>query len=165
MKYFDRKNCRAPEDLADETFNRVMRWLEQEGKEHDLEPAKICYNTARFVFHEYLRKADREAEDFNELPSTKQPLESPHTIAEIMEEQAEQEEQLACLESCSQKLPAADFDLILRYYYGEQRVKLDQRKALAAAHGMSASTLSVRTCRIRNKLRDCVIKCLRKKKQ
>src|SRR5581483_6764646 len=56
VAYFDRKDCRSPDDLADETFNRVIKWLEEQGRDYDPEPAKICYNTARFVFHEYLRR-------------------------------------------------------------------------------------------------------------
>jgi len=31
VAYFDRKNCVAPDDLADETLNRVARRLEEEG--------------------------------------------------------------------------------------------------------------------------------------
>lgn len=160
VEYFDRKDCRAPEDLADETFNRVMKWLEQEGKESDPEPAKICYNTARFVYHESLRKPDRTPEDVNELSPAQQPTEDPRAIAELVEEQEQQEKRLACLESCAQRLPADDHDLIIRYYYGEQRVKLDNRKALAAERGLSANALSIKACRIRDKLRNCVTECV-----
>src|SRR5437773_7282134 len=31
VAYFDRKNCSGPDDLADETLNRVARRLEEEG--------------------------------------------------------------------------------------------------------------------------------------
>ena len=49
VSYFDRKNCRAPDTLADETLNRTRR-LEEEGKIASEMPAKFCYITARFVF-------------------------------------------------------------------------------------------------------------------
>ena len=48
--YFDRKNCAAPDELADETMNRVARRLEEEGTIQTEAPAKYCYSTARFVF-------------------------------------------------------------------------------------------------------------------
>ena len=31
VAYFDRKNCSSPDELADETLNRVARRLEEEG--------------------------------------------------------------------------------------------------------------------------------------
>lgn len=77
VAFFERKECQSPEDLVDETFNRVMKWLIEQDKEYDPEPAKICYNTARFVFHEYLRKPDRVSDGIDELPPHSQPFVDP----------------------------------------------------------------------------------------
>jgi len=55
VAYFDRKGCWAPDDLADETLNRVARRLEEEGRIESDTPAKYCYIVARFVFMEHLR--------------------------------------------------------------------------------------------------------------
>lgn len=49
VAYFDRKNCLTPDDLTDETLNRVARRLEESVIESET-PAKFCYITARFVF-------------------------------------------------------------------------------------------------------------------
>lgn len=160
VTYFDRKNCRTPDDLTDETFNRVMKWLEQNRKEVDAEPAKICYNTARFVFHEYLRRPEHAQDDLAEMSVARQPAEDPRVTAVLNEEEATQEKRLGCLEQCSGKLPSEDRELIVRYYYGEQRAKLDNRKALAAERGMSANALSIKACRVRDKLRSCVMECV-----
>lgn len=160
VSFFDRKNCSSPDDLADETLNRVMKWVEEHDRDHDEEPAKICYNTARFVFHEHLRKPDFEADDIASLPPTGQPAVDPRKTVLLEEEHEGKEKRLYCLEGCSQKLPQDDRDLIVRYYYGEQRVKLDNRKALAAERGMTANALSIKACRIRDKLRACVTKCV-----
>ena len=146
------------DDLADETLNRVMKWVEEHDREHDEEPAKICYNTARFVFHESLRKPVYETKDVSDLP--KPPAVDPRQIAALEEEEQGKEKRLTCLEGCSQKLPLDDRDLIVRYYYGEQRVKLDNRKTLAAERGMTANALSIKACRIRDKLRACVTTCV-----
>jgi len=160
VAYFDRKDCRSPDDLADETFNRVIKWLEEQGRDYDPEPAKICYNTARFVFHEYLRRPDCKQDDFDAIPATGQPSADPRRIAALEEEREEREKRLACLEKCTEKLPADDRDLIIRYYYGEQRGKLENRKALAAERGLTSNALSIKACRIRDKLRECVGRCV-----
>src|SRR4051812_11112551 len=57
--FFDRKNCRLPEELADETLNRVARRLEEEGKIVGDSPARYCYIVARFVLLEWFREEKR----------------------------------------------------------------------------------------------------------
>lgn len=50
VAYFDRKNCSAPDELADETLNRVARRLEEENVTDSETPAaKYCYIVARFA--------------------------------------------------------------------------------------------------------------------
>src|SRR6202021_4073757 len=53
--YFGHKQCVAADDLADETLNRVVRRLEEEGTITDATPAHYCYIVAKFVFLEHLR--------------------------------------------------------------------------------------------------------------
>src|SRR5262249_30866670 len=69
------------------------------------------------------------------------------------------ERMLACLESCTGKLDPASRDLIIRYYHGKERVKIENRRQMAADLGISVNALSIRACRIRDKLEDCVKKC------
>src|SRR5262249_32371115 len=59
--YFDRKNCASPDELADETLNRVARRLEEEGNIVSDAPAHYCYIVARFVFLESLRQEQPRA--------------------------------------------------------------------------------------------------------
>src|SRR6266446_5516805 len=66
--FFDRKNCLAPDDLADETLNRVARRLEEEGKIESDAPAKYCYIVARYVFMEHLREAQGGSIALDNLP-------------------------------------------------------------------------------------------------
>ena len=61
VRYFDRKNCPEPDDLADETLNRVARRLEETDAAVDDSPARYCYVVARFVFLESLRQPRLEA--------------------------------------------------------------------------------------------------------
>ena len=53
--YFQRKRCLTPDDLADETLNRVTRRLEEQGSITDATPARYCYIVAKFVLLEHLR--------------------------------------------------------------------------------------------------------------
>jgi hypothetical protein len=68
VAYFDRKNCLGPDELADETLNRVARRLEELGAITGTAPAQYCYVTAKFVFLEYLRShahADTSLEEMS----------------------------------------------------------------------------------------------------
>src|SRR4051812_48834551 len=67
LAYFDRKNCLTPDELADETLNRVARRLEEEGAIEGDTPARYCYIVARFVFMEHLRAMQRDNTLVNNL--------------------------------------------------------------------------------------------------
>lgn len=154
VAYFDRKNCLEPDELADETLNRVARRLEEEGSIESEAPAKYCYIVARYVFLEYLRSARSKDVGLEEN--------IPHLADERAdsEERTEKERNLACLERCCNSLDAASRDLITRYYYGKERVKIENRRSLAESLGISMNALSIRACRIRDKLEDCVRNCV-----
>ena len=157
VAYFDRKNCLLPDDLADETLNRVARRIVEEGKIESDSPAKYCYITARFVFMEYLRSAEKNSVSFDEMPQHKK---DKHLQTKEETDAGDiKEKMLGCLESCTEKLEDSKRKIILNYYYGEERVKIDNRRALAAKLGISVNALSIRACRIRNKLETCVGDC------
>ena len=61
VRYFSRRQCPHPEDLADETLNRVTRRLEESGAIESGAPARYCYIVAKFVLLESLRRHDRHA--------------------------------------------------------------------------------------------------------
>jgi DNA-directed RNA polymerase specialized sigma24 family protein len=156
VAYFDRKNCLSPDELADETLNRVSRRLEEEGAIESDSPAKYCYITARFVFMEYLRGAKKNVPIDDRLLQSNssdfvQPaLDDDKEIKELM---------LNCLEECTGKLEPVNRDIIIRYYFGEERVKIENRRALAASLDITMNALTVRACRIRDKLEACVGRC------
>jgi DNA-directed RNA polymerase specialized sigma24 family protein len=155
ITYFDRKNCLLPDELADETLNRVARRLEEEGKIETETPAKYCYITARFVFLESLRGKEKQNVPLDKSLNQK-------AVAET-DEKEEKEKMLVCLENCTGKLDAANREIILDYYVGEERTKIENRRAIAARLEISVNALSIRACRIRDKLETCVKKCAEKK--
>jgi RNA polymerase sigma factor (sigma-70 family) len=149
--YFDRKNCLSPDELADETLNRVARRLEEEGAIASDSPAHYCYIVARFVFLESLRGQRRQESLDDRFPA----------IPDSSEETQEAEQRSNCLDRCMQKLNTEERVLIKNYYQGEQRAKIEKRKALAAKLGVTINALTIRACRIRDKLEVCMRKCLR----
>jgi DNA-directed RNA polymerase specialized sigma24 family protein len=152
--YFDRKNCLSPDDLADETLNRVAKKVEEKGTISGLSPAHYCYIVARFVFLEHLRGHREAALDryADATPKLNSPAPSSLTVAA-------DKQRLDCLEECLNKLEGKERELILEYYQGEKRTKIERRAHLAASLGLSLNALSIRACRIRNKLEECVRKC------
>ncbi len=152
VRYFDRRNCFPADDLADETLNRVARRLEEEGTISEGPPARYCYIVAKFVLLEHVRRTrpqvSAEESDFNVTVSSVTRVPSS-TVAET-------EQMLDHLEHCLEKLVVGDRELILGYYRGELREKIKQRRELAERLGLTINALSIRACRIRDRLEECV---------
>jgi DNA-directed RNA polymerase specialized sigma24 family protein len=153
--YFDRKNCLSSDELADETLNRIARKLEEKGSITDISALHYCYMTAKFVFLENVRSPKAVPQDSAELPDV-----GTNTAGFAETETTEENEKtLTCLEKCLAKLAAADRDLILEYYRGERRTKLEARSGLAMRLALTMNALGIRACRIRSKLEACVNQC------
>lgn len=151
VQYFDRKNCSSPHELADETLNRVARRLEEEGGEiTGSTPSQFCFNIARYIFLESLRRREHNEPLLEDVANSPQ-----------FQEKGEWEQLRSnCLEKCLQTLDPEDRIVILGYYQGERRVRIENRKLIAAKLGVSVNALTIRACRIRIKLELCIRKCL-----
>jgi DNA-directed RNA polymerase specialized sigma24 family protein len=158
VAYFDRKNCSNFEELADETLNRVARRLEEESAIESDTPAKYCYVVARFILMEHLRVTQKERVMVESI-RRKRPSQN---VAEYNaeEEKGLKEKMLNCLEKCTLQLDPISHKIITQYYVGKERVKIENRRALAASLGLTMNALSIRACRLRDKLEACVRQCL-----
>jgi DNA-directed RNA polymerase specialized sigma24 family protein len=150
VEYFGRRDCDSPEDLADETLNRVARRLEETGAVDDGAPARYCYIVAKFVFLESLR---RPRTDF--LAQRAEAV-----AAKMADDRAENERTFACLERCLQSCPAADRALILDYYRTPSGSARENRRQLAQKLGITPNSLAIRAWRVRSRLEGCVRACL-----
>jgi DNA-directed RNA polymerase specialized sigma24 family protein len=161
--YFDRKNCVAPAELADETLNRVAKKLEENGEITDVAPLQYCYIVAKFVFLEALR-ADKRSPFYRPLTATNTSNLSGQsaTLSDAGTGSDNKEKVADCLQSCLENLSAADRELIVEYYRGQQRTKIERRAALAARLGLSANALSIRAYRVRQRLEVCIQSSLKK---
>lgn len=155
VAYFDRKNCVAPDELADETLDRVARRLAEEGAIEIDSPAHFCYITARFVFMEHLREAKRTEQAVEQIRRV-------HEYEHVLKTEATDEKEVRhkCLDACLDQLEDAHRQIISRYYVGQERTKIDNRRALAQSLGITINALSIRACRIRGTLEKCTRECL-----
>jgi DNA-directed RNA polymerase specialized sigma24 family protein len=156
IKYFYWQNCLNPEDLADETINRVARALE-EGKEiRTSDPVHYFRGVARNVAREQWDKKVPEQlpEDEQFTAETKKPFED--------EERKVVDKSYACLDRCAQTLSAENKELILTYYEGEKGTKISNRKDMCDKLGIPVNALRIRALRIRKELANCVKDCVSK---
>lgn len=161
--YFDRRNRTTPEELADETLNRVARTLEHSGVIAITPPARYCYVVARFVLLEDIRKREHghvRLDDPRNSDAHIGAALAPDARTTALEEhtEADNEQRLACLERCLLKLKPDQRELILEYYQDTRREKIDRRRDMAKRLGISMNALAIRACRIRDLLEACVSK-------
>lgn len=150
VSYFDRKNCPSSDELADETLERVARRLEEEGAITGASPAHYCYIVAKYIFLEYQRRPLHRPVNLDAAAVPVAPPLEPGDPAET---------RFRCLDRCLQKLKPEERQLIVEYYRGDQRAKIEHRRRLAAQLDVSANALSIRACRIRDRLEKCVKSC------
>ena len=143
VKIFTCRGCMTPEDLADETINRVAKKVAEIGKTYVGDPALYFCGVARKVFLESVRKRPER----RPLPK--------------MESSEDKELEYECLDQCMQKLTPRSRELILEYYRGEKGDKISQRKELARQWGVGPNALRIRAHRIRNNLHTCVLECFK----
>lgn len=141
IKIFTGRGCVDPEELADETINRVTHKLKEIQKEFTGDPARYFFGVAKLVHMEYLRR------------KTPQPqLPTPDS------DRAELE--YRCLERCIERLSEEDRSLLLRDYGAKGQTQAERRKALAEELRISVNALRIRVYRIRAALKECIEKCI-----
>lgn len=149
VRLFEWRGCASPEDLADETINRVARRLAEGVELRSSDPYGYFCGVAHLVYKEVLRRAARE---HRALESGDWP--APSSLAD----DEPSDERLDCLRRCLQQLPADQRDLVLRYHQGENNIR--NRQALADQMGIPMNALRIRVHRVRRKLESCVHGCL-----
>jgi DNA-directed RNA polymerase specialized sigma24 family protein len=152
VRFFRWRGCPFPEDHADETLNRVAGKLER-GQGID-DPQTYCIGVARMLVLEIRKRHDREQAALADA--------GPGVSSAAADEGADASPARAeCFRRCLQTLPPESRELIVNYYRGERRAKIENRKALAGRLGVSLNTLRMQALRLRERLKDCVEECVR----
>lgn len=152
-RFFEWRSTPFPEEQTDETFNRVAKKLDEGVEIKNI--GAYCYEVARLVCLESLKGRDSRRTAIEEIK-----LIAPSVDANDIDEK---EQRLTCLDDCLRALPTDSHELITEYYCDEKRGKIDRRKALAERLGLRRDALANRAQRVRDKLEQCVTRCLKKK--
>ena len=151
VRFFDWRGALSPEECVDETLDRLARKLDEGNPVDDIR--SFALGIARLVLLEYWRRPEARM-----VPADEAGLEDV-AAPEPMEDSPRH----ACLERCLKELPPEARDLVLQYYVSEGRSKIDNRRRLAVAHGLSDNALRSRVQRVRDRLERCIAKCLNTK--
>src|ERR1700755_3548344 len=112
--FFSQRRCRFPEELTDETINRVIVKIGEEDVRNKL---AYCYGVAKNVYRESLRK-ERNHLNVDEV----------HGVAHAPQEPAFPAE---CLDRCLAKLPDESSRLILEYFSEARTAKIELHRCIA----------------------------------
>jgi DNA-directed RNA polymerase specialized sigma24 family protein len=134
-----RPRCSRADEVADQALERFVNKARRLRLTYKGDPALYIYAIAKRVHREILRE---------ENPRVTPPAPGPDPV--------EVELRHAWLDHCLKLLRPESHDLILRFYYGEKREKIENRKRLAEELGINSRTLSMRALHIRQKLFGCV---------
>ena len=148
IRLFEWRGCLHPEDLADETFNRVARKSAKGLKFERPDPFAYFCGVAHRVFQEVIRKEKKEGrviESGDWAPAA--PVEE------------EPDYRLDYLRACLQGLESGQRLLLLRYHEDKQRIR--SRKDLCDELGIPMNALRIRVHRLRKRVETCVQEKLR----
>lgn len=148
IRFFEWRGCPFPEDHADETFNRVARKVAD--GEDIRNVSGYVMGVARLLVLEIIKSSSRQREALGEYQK------SVSEVAEV----PESESRIDCLQKCLQQLSSDNRELIVQYYQGDKREKIENRKKLGEHLGVAMNTLRMRAQRLREQLQGCVEQCV-----
>lgn len=147
------RGCARPEELADETFDRVAHKLAGGLEVEAEDPLRYFCGVAYRVLKEVLREQQKERAALAEIRHLPAPAGAD----------PEAERRLGCLDRCLDGVESRQRDLILRYHTGDGRERIDNRQALAEELEVPLNALRIRVHRLRVKIEACVRDCLKVK--
>ena len=151
IRLFERHGCALPEDLTDETINRVAGKLVRGARIWAAQPMSYFYGVAWNVLMDQ-RRLRRNALPLDWIDESRC-FENPFHVQESQRNKRKLEKLLQTLDASLRELPAEWRDLILEYYTTDNVSKVESRKRLAERLGIPANALRIRACRIRSKLK------------
>jgi DNA-directed RNA polymerase specialized sigma24 family protein len=153
-RYFELRMCPSPDDLADETIDRVARRLAEGEQIVAPEVMRYVYGVARNVLLESMKSETRHRMQSGSLDAA-------GGIASLPHEEFNAEQHDHCHRQCLTRMQEQDRDLLLQYYRGRGQPRIDRRQQLANELGIPMNALRIRIHRLRSHLRLCVEKCMR----
>lgn len=143
-KVFAARGCVDPETLGQEVLNRVSVRIETVVKNYP-EPLRCCLGFVDNVHREYLREEQMKAR------AVKPP--DQRSADELEKEDR-------CLEQCLNTLAVVERDILERYFKGEKRIRIENRKKLAAELAKTSNALRIQAFKLRKEMNECLLNCL-----
>ncbi|HYG64770.1 MAG TPA: hypothetical protein VEL74_19475 [Thermoanaerobaculia bacterium] len=142
IRVFEWRGCSSPEELVDETLDRVGQRLAEDVKPNN--PASYAQGVARHIYQEAVR---REAMEQKRLKSGDWPPHSP-------EDPEPDDRRLEALRDCLEKLGQDQRRLVLVYHQSDSHI--EHRKKLSNELGIPINALRIRVHRLRRRLAECI---------
>lgn len=145
IRFFAWRGYDQPEELADETLDRVVAKLATGAVVERKAVRSYILGVARKVFLETMRRRLLEREVLSDLTSMAGRALTPGSDDGL----------LASLLHCLDRITTDERRLILRYYEGDSVERVRIRQDLADELGVPLNALRIRAHRIRKRLEDC----------
>jgi DNA-directed RNA polymerase specialized sigma24 family protein len=144
IRLFQWRGCSHPEELADETMNRVAGKVADGLEIRSDDPFRYFCGVAHLVFKEMLRQTRRERRALEEVRHLPPPAPD------------EEDVRLDLLRRCLDDLPPEQRRLVIDYQAGEGGERIRRRRGLAADLGIPINALRIRVHRLRQQLERCL---------
>jgi len=144
IKVFASRGSVDSESLADEVINRVAVRIDTV-KVNYSDPIRCCMGFVENVHREYRRQEEKNRTFTG--PPPRRPSD-------------ELEREDLCLEECLENLPQPERDLLVHYFQGEKRDRINRRKKLAEERLLTLNALRIRAHYLRKEMHQCIVTCL-----
>ncbi|NNE98623.1 MAG: sigma-70 family RNA polymerase sigma factor [Pyrinomonadaceae bacterium] len=148
LRYFEVRGIAGAETAADEVINRLAKKLESGEQLENVNTYAL--GIARLLTLELRRSPEQKTS--NELPEISNPP--------VEENEDGIDNEVSCLNDCLEKLSKGKKEIIVGYYQGERRKKIENRRKIAEKLGIPQNALRNRVVRMRRKLEACIKKCI-----
>jgi DNA-directed RNA polymerase specialized sigma24 family protein len=146
VRLFEWRGCATPEELTDETIDRVAKRMKEGIELRSSDPFGYFCGVAHLVYKEVFRRSLRE---HRALEKSDWP-----TPVALLDDEEPVDRRLESLRRCLERLPPEKRDLVLHYHQGQNKIR--NRQAFADELGIPLNALRIRVHRIRRHLEDCV---------
>lgn len=147
VRFFEWRGCVLADQHADDTIDRAARKMAQGEQVRNIHSYLVA--VARFVYLEVAKEQEKANTALRQMPQ------NPAT-----QEPEPEDVRMDCIRACLQSLPSESYWLLIDYYQGQTRAKIDSRKRMAESSRISAHALRMRLHRVRLKLEECVMDCI-----
>jgi DNA-directed RNA polymerase specialized sigma24 family protein len=151
VKFFTWHGAAYPDEMTDETFDRVMKRVDEGQEIQAADPVPYFFGVARNVLRESWRRQPHP--EGAPSPTGVGALRPPSLADEAAEVRSD------CLEQCLDRLAEPSRRLVLAYYRAGAGSVIAGRRDLAREMGLTLPALRLRIHRVRGRLEACVREC------